>query len=270
MKLKKIAAGATALALALALTPAIASAANSSASDNAQFGYWLNGDRDKPVYFSSTMTVSATRDSKSGKSVNLDAVHYGDTVRVDFSAVKNPESYSQAPQSANITSGIWTEEMDFSKYEGNSENLRVDIPGKENAEITAQSGTSFEFQVPCSLEQQTYYVSGDLTVELADMGNLQVMQVLSNDPERLFANVPFTINDPEGADRCAGKPVETTKEVKKPTPKPTPTAEKGILSRTGAIALAVAAVAVILIAVGGTITWRRARRKQTGELTEES
>lgn len=233
MKLKKIAAGATALALALALTPAIASAANSSASDNAQFGFWLNGDREKPVYFSSTMTVSASRDSKSGKSVDLDAVHYGDTVKVDFSAVKNAESYSQAPQSANITSGIWTEEMDFSKYEGNSENLRVDIPGKENAEITAQSGTSFEFQVPCSLEQQTYYVSGDLTVQLADMGNLQVMQVLSNDPERLFANVPFTINDPEGADRCAGKPVETTKEVKSPPRNRLPPPKKGFLAEPG-------------------------------------
>ena len=269
MKLRKIATGGIALALALALTPAIASAANSSASDNAQFGFWLNGDREKPVYFSSTMTVSASRDSKSGKSVDLDAVHYGDTVKVNFSAVKNPEGYSQAPKSANITSGIWTEEMDFSKYEGNSDDLRVDIPGKADEAFNPQSGTSYEFQVPCSLEQQTYYVSGDLRVELADMGNLQIMQVLSNDPERLFANVPFTINDPEGADRCAGKPVATTKEVKKPTPKPTPTAEKGILSRTGAIALGVAAVAVILIAVGGTITWR-ARRKKTGELTEES
>lgn len=196
MKLGKLAAGATALALSLALVPSVASAAESASADT-KFGFWSDAQKTQSLYYSTKMTVSAARD--------LNALHYGDKLKVTFSKVTNPEKYDHSPESATANLGVFTKEMSFGKAEGNQDEFKTSIPAKMNAAISNTADTSFDIEIPCSLKQQKYFVSSNLSVSLseADRAGVTPMQALSNDPERIYANIPFTINDPEGAAKCA-------------------------------------------------------------------
>lgn len=196
MKLGKLAAGATALALSLALVPSVASAAESASADT-KFGFWSDAQKTQSLYYSTKMTVSAARD--------LNALHYGDKLKVTFSKVTNPENYDHSPESATADLGVFTKEMSFGKAEGNTESFKTSIAEQRDKAISNSADTSFEFEIPCSLGQQTYYMSSNLMVTLSDADNAKVtpMQPLGGDPERIYANVPFTISDPEGAAKCA-------------------------------------------------------------------
>lgn len=280
MKLGKLAAGATALALSLALVPSMASAAESASSDT-KFGFWSDAQKTQSLYYSTKMTVSAARD--------LNALHYGDKLKVTFSKVTNPEKYDHSPESATANLGVFTKEMSFGKAEGNQDEYKTSIPAKTNAAISNTADTSFDIEIPCSLKQQKYFVSSNLSVSLseADQAGVTPMQALSNDPERIYANIPFTINDPEGAAKCAAdgkaKPGKDSQPAADPDKTSTPKTshnksntssnnkaekveqqpmQKGNLADTGAIALLVSALAGTLVAAGSGITYLSRRSKQ--------
>lgn len=207
MKLGKLAAGATALALSLALVPSVASAdapPKEDYTDIASFGFWKDASKTDLLYYSTEMAVTATRQGESGATTKLIELHYGDKIKVTFSKVTNPEGFNVSPEKATVSYGVFKEKMTASKAEGNTESFKTSIAEQRDKAISNSADTSFEFEIPCSLGQQTYYMSSNLMVTLSDADNAKVtpMQPLGGDPERIYANVPFTISDPEGAAKC--------------------------------------------------------------------
>lgn len=208
MKLGKLAAGATALALSLALVPSVASADAPPSDDNvdtASFGFWKDASKTDSLYYSTEMTVTATRQGESGAINNLNELHYGDKVKVTFSKVNNPDGFDTSPEKATVNYGVFKDEMTASKAEGNTESLKTSIAEQRDKTISNSADTSFEFEIPCSLGQQKYYVSSNLMVTLSDTDKAGVtdMDPLSGAKQRFYANVPFTIKDSEGAAKCA-------------------------------------------------------------------
>lgn len=206
MKLGKLAAGATALALSLALVPSVASAdapPKEDYTDIASFGFWKDASKTDLLYYSTEMAVTATRQGESGATTKLIELHYGDKIKVTFSKVNNPENFDHSPEKATVNYGVFKEKMDFGKASGNQDPYKTAI-AENDKPIANNADTSFEFEIPCSLGQQTYYMSSNLMVTLSDADNAKVtpMQPLGGDPERIYANVPFTISDPEGAAKC--------------------------------------------------------------------
>ena len=211
MKLGKLAAGATALALSLALVPSVASAdappsAETTASADTKNGFESRTEPPKLLYYSTTMTVSAARQGESGAARDLNELHYGDKVKVTFSKVNNPADFEYSPEKALVSYGVFKEEMNTSKDNSNNrESLTTAIAEKLQQPISITADTSFYFDIPCSLAQQKYYVSSNLLVVLrdADMSWVRGIESFPGNPESIYANVPFTINDPEGAAKCA-------------------------------------------------------------------
>lgn len=213
MKLGKLAAGATALALSLALVPSVASAAESGLSNEDYF--MIMQAKNPPAsgvfpegfsVYAYTANLTATRN---GNPVDTKQVHYGDQIVVttgkptlaDESEHDWKEPFS-TKQTLKIHSGFTSDPTPpvGEKYLWEPTGV---VNTSETKTVAPTEEGKFTYTVDCKLKPGERFAFLDARYDKTVKDTAPTRYGSYYDDAHNVALLSFTINDPEGAAKCA-------------------------------------------------------------------